>query len=70
MVGVSLNGRRINVSKAFRGMNAAFRPSAVDGVLDVFFMRVRIAEIDPRDPDAQGDTVRKVSEHLSAVSAV
>ena len=68
--GVSLEGRRIKLSKAFKGLDVAFRHTPVDGVWDVFFMRFRIAEIDLRDPNAHGACVRRVSEHLSGTSPV
>ncbi len=68
--GVSLDGRRIKLSKAFKGLDVAFRQTPVDGVWDVFFMRFRIAEIDLRDPHAHGACVRRVSEHLSGTSPV
>jgi len=68
--GVSLNGRRIKLSSALRGLDVAFRATPVDGVLDVFFMRFQIAQVDLRDPNAHGASVRNVSEHLSGRSPV
>jgi hypothetical protein len=67
---VSLKGRRIKLSKALRGLLVAFRATPVEGVLDVFFMRFPIAQVDLRDPNAHGASVAKVSEHLSGRSPV
>lgn len=67
---VSLDGRRIKLSKAFKGLDVAIRRTPVEGVWDVFFLRFRTAEIDLRDPAAHRASVRKVSEHLSGRSPV
>jgi len=69
--GVSLRGRRIKLSKAFRGMDVAFRHTSVDGLLNVFFMSFHIAEVDLRaDNPPRNNTVRRVSEHPSGRSPV
>jgi transposase InsO family protein len=60
----SLHGRRVKLSQAFRGLDVAFRPSATDGLWQVYFMRFPIAEVDLRDPKAHSATVRKVSERV------
>jgi transposase InsO family protein len=40
------------LSEAFAGQQLALRPTAVDGVLDVYFRRFRVAIIDQRDASA------------------
>ncbi len=67
---VSFEGHRIKLSQAFAGMDVAFRPTAIDGVRKVFFMRFAIAEVDLRNGKAHERTVRDVSEHLSGMSPV
>jgi transposase InsO family protein len=52
---VSLLGRRVKLSQAFRGLDVAFRPSATDGIYTVWFMRFAIAAVDLRQ-----DTVVQV----------
>jgi transposase InsO family protein len=59
----SFQARRVKLSQAFGGLDVAFRPTAVDGVWRVFFMRFLIAEVDLRDQVGTNATVRKVSEH-------
>jgi hypothetical protein len=46
---IDFRGRRVNVSKAFRGELVAFRPTERDGVWDIIFHIHRIATIDERD---------------------
>ena len=46
---VSLQGRRIKLSQAFRGLDVAFRAGAIEGVYTVYFMRFPIADVDLRD---------------------
>lgn len=45
-------GREWRVGKAFRGQPVALRPTAVDGVMEVFFCHQRIASIDLREPQS------------------
>jgi transposase InsO family protein len=67
---VSLLGRAIKVSKAFRGKAVAFRPTAHDGVYDVVFRTQVITTIDIRPLDCRPESVHDVSEHLSTMSPV
>lgn len=61
---VSLLGRRVKLSQAFRGLDVGFRPSATDGVYTVWFMRFAIAEADLRQT---GEVrVRRLSRRRSA----
>jgi transposase InsO family protein len=52
---VYLEGRKYYVGEAFCGQNVALRPTAQDGVWDVFFCHERIATINRRDPAAQSN---------------
>jgi transposase InsO family protein len=45
---VSFRGRACRVGKAFAGEPVALRPTATDGLLDVFYCHQRVAEIDLR----------------------
>jgi transposase InsO family protein len=50
---IKYRGRELEVSQAFKGQPVALRPSpTTDGVVDVFFFRHRIAELDLREPRA------------------
>jgi transposase InsO family protein len=61
---VHLQGHRIKLSQAFGGLDVAFRPTAIDGTWQVFFMRFLIAEVDLRYQIGNIATVRKVSERV------
>jgi transposase InsO family protein len=61
---VHLQGHRIKLSQAFGGLDVAFRPTAIDGTWQVFFMRFLIAEVDLRNQIGNIATVRKVSERV------
>jgi len=67
-------GRHIKLSQAFAGQDVAFRPTATDGVWQVFFMRFGIAQVDlrsdPRDAEPHPTTVNHVSEQPSGLSPV
>jgi len=67
---VSLLGRNVKVSKAFRGKLVAFRPTTQDGVFDAVFRTQKIATIDIRPLDCRPGSVHDVSEHLSTLSPV
>ena len=67
---VSFKGRKAKLSEAFAKCDVAFRPTAVDGVWNAFFMRFRVAKVDLRHNEPQSETVRDVSEHLSSKSPV
>lgn len=47
---ISVKGREYKVGKAFRGLPLALRPTAADGVWDIFFLTHNIAQIDLREP--------------------
>ncbi len=47
---LSFANQVFRVSKAFRGERVAIRPTPTDGVLAIYFMTHRIAQIDLRDP--------------------
>ncbi|HET6468332.1 MAG TPA: hypothetical protein VFG43_08145, partial [Geminicoccaceae bacterium] len=49
---ISFRGRLLRVGKAFRGEPVALRPTAVDGVFDVYFCHVGIGRIDLTAPPA------------------
>jgi transposase InsO family protein len=67
---VSFKGRKAKLSEAFAKHDVTFRPTAIDGVWEAFFMRFRVAKIDLRHKEPQSETVRDVSEHLSGMSPV
>ncbi len=46
---LSFANRIFRVSKAFRGERVAIRPTPMDGVMAIYFMTHRIAQIDLRD---------------------
>ena len=47
---IKYEGRVVEVSQAFKGQLVALRPSTTtDGMMDVFFFRHRIAELDLRE---------------------
>ena len=48
---ISVFGRIFKIGKAFRGMKVALRPTATDGVWDVFFSIHAIAQLDLRQDD-------------------
>ena len=66
----SFKGRKLKLSQAFNGHQVAFRPTTIDGVWKVFFMRFNIADIDLRKTETHITTVRDVSEHPSGGSPV
>jgi hypothetical protein len=46
---VSYRGRTHRLGKAFIGERVAVRPTATDGVVDVFYCHQRVAQLDLRD---------------------
>lgn len=46
---ISLNNRRVFISFAFEGHPVGLRPTACDGVLEVYFCRYRVGRLDLRD---------------------
>lgn len=46
---ISLGGRKWKIGKSFVGLPVAVRPTAVDGVVGVYFCHLKIREIDLRD---------------------
>lgn len=64
----SLQGRKVRLPKAFRARAVAFRPTAADGVFDVFYRRQKIKTIDLRASSRRAQTVRDVPEHVSTMS--
>lgn len=67
---VRFKGQPVKLSQSFAQLNVAFRPTAVDGVWNAFFMRFQVAKIDLRTDKPHSETVRHVSEHLSGMSPV
>jgi hypothetical protein len=51
---ISFKNRRLHLSKAFRGLPVALRPTAEDGVFSVHFGAHRIDTLDLRRPPARG----------------
>jgi transposase InsO family protein len=48
---ISYQNRCIRLSKAFRGLPVALRPTSEDGILDVFFCHQKVAHIDLHQPN-------------------
>lgn len=48
---LSFQGYPFRISKAFRGLQVALRPTMEDGIWDVFFLTHSVAHIDLRNPD-------------------
>jgi hypothetical protein len=67
---ISLLGKILRVPKAFKGCRIALRPTATDGVYDVFYRHQRIKTLDIRAEAGQPETVNDVSEHMSTISTV
>jgi transposase InsO family protein len=53
---ISFQRRDYQVGQAFRGQTVAVRPTAIDGIFDVYFVRQRLRRIDLRDlsPELRG----------------
>lgn len=66
----SFLGRTVRLPKAFKGRTVAFRPTARDGIFDVFYRHQRIKCIDITAPKNQHPTVNDVPELLSTMSQV
>jgi hypothetical protein len=60
---ISYVGRQYRVPKAFYGERIAVRPTATDGLYDVYFCNQRIAQLDVKE-QINFKTVTYVSEHL------
>jgi transposase InsO family protein len=67
---VSFQNRVLRASRAFIGKTVAFRPTAKDGVYDLFFRHQLIKTIDLNALDQPPESVHDVSEHLSTMSPV
>jgi len=61
---ISFNGRRLRIGKAFRDNQVALRPTAIDGVWDVWFMTHQIAQVDLRLEATTIESVSDVPEHV------
>ena len=67
---INFKARRWRVPKAFKGKIVAVRPTATDGLHQVFFRTTRIADIDLRSQTRQAQTVTDVPEQVSPMSPV
>ncbi len=63
--GVVLHGKRYGIGKAFRGRTVGLRPTAVDGVWDVFYCRHRVGGLDER---TGGPMARGPADPLAALA--
>lgn len=61
---VNFKGRKFRISMAFRGYPVAFRPTATDGVWDVWFMTHRIAQIDLTGPEPVVERIVESVNHV------
>ena len=48
---ISYQGRAFRLSKAFRALPVALRPTSEDGILDVFYCHQKVARIDLHQPE-------------------
>ncbi len=65
---VNFKGHPFRISMAFHGHPVAFRPTATDGVWNIWFMTHRVAQVDLRGPrplvERIVESVNHVSEHV------
>jgi transposase InsO family protein len=62
---VNFKGRKFRISMAFRGYPVAFRPTATEGVWDIWFMIHRVAQVDLRGPEPVIDRIVEGVNHVS-----
>lgn len=62
---VHFKGHKFRISMAFRGYPVAFRPTALDGVWDVWFMTHRIGRIDLTGPEPLVERITQGVNHVS-----
>lgn len=67
---VSFQGRRFHVANAFRGYPIAFRPTAIDGVWDAYFLVHPICRVDFRAGEVMVESVYHVPEQVLPMSPV
>lgn len=67
---ISIDGRSQYVSKAFKGKDVALRPTAEDGVYDVYYRHQHIAVLNSRDKNSDLQPVTHVSERVLPISPV
>jgi transposase InsO family protein len=60
--GIILNGKRYGIGKPFRGQHVGLRPTAVDGVWDVFYCNHRVGGLDEK---TGGPMTREASDPLA-----
>ena len=63
---VNFKGHKFRISMAFRGYPIAFRPTAIDGVWDVWFMTHRIAQVDLTGFEPVVERIVESVNHVSA----
>ena len=61
--GIQLDGKRYGIGKAFRGQSIGLRPTAIDGVWDVYYCRHRVGQINQH---TGGPMTRAPSDPLAA----
>ena len=67
---LSFGGREKRVPKAFKGKQVALRPTADDGVYDVYYRHQHIAVLDFRNENSNAQPVTYVSERVLPISPV
>jgi hypothetical protein len=67
---LSFKSRLWRIPRAFFGKDVALRPTATDGVYNVFFRHHHIADLDIKAEVAHPKTLTHVSEQLSPLSPV
>jgi transposase InsO family protein len=67
---ISFQGRRFHVPNAFRDYSIAFRPTAIDGVWDAYFLVHPILRVDLRSSEVVVESVYHVPEQPLPMSPV
>ena len=62
---VNFKGHKFRISMAFRGYPVAFRPTAIDGVWEVWFMTHRVAQVDLRGHEPVIERIVESVNHVS-----
>lgn len=67
---ISFKGKPFRLPKAFRGKEIALRPTAADGVFEIFFRHQPIKTLDIWNKPDHPQTVTHVSKQVSPMSPV
>lgn len=67
---IHFRGRQLRIPKAFKGRRVALRPTAADGVFDIYYRHQKIAVLDFSSRNGDPQCVHHVSEQVSTMSPV